>query len=690
MARFTWVLIGLTAACASVEKAESTARPSCARIAALEDARTDGDGELQRLAGDSDAIVRARAVTALGRLWFPEHGAEITRVLLQALGDADAQVRGAAAFALGLRGDPSAADTLVFVALDFHRRDGDALVRARATEAASKLDRPELHERLLEALDDAQACVRREAALGAARWPSNALNAAKVNQRLVDALALENDASTVTALLFALERRKAVQAASSFVRYSSAPDAEQRLFAVRGLKLLAKDPRMLGHLWRASTDGDVRIATEAVLGLGACDDAGSMLYIARASKHSSAHVRRAAWESAAAAGARDQANARHLSAAGMPLSGTIGSSAPPSEPSSWVRGAMVEAELRLAAPRPGAASMIDSTLELLDTAYRKLSREERIGAVRGIAALDEERAVPRLLECIRDPELAVGETALEMLGKFPTPRVREALRQVTGFGDNGLRLAAVLALQELPDEGDLPALERCYDSSSGDGSSEIRFNVLRSAGKIGGDAALGLLMKGLLDPSAFVRRVAREELAAIDAQAAQQALALALGAERALEPLELPDYAASPLVDVLTTKGKLRFELLPDEAPVHVASFLELAARDHYDGTLWHRVVSDFVVQGGDYRGDGNGGGTWKGQDRSLRHEIGPRKYVRGSLGMPRNEDVDSGGSQIFVTHRATPHLDGRYTIFGELREGFEVLDALEVGDRILDVIRAR
>ena len=63
-----------------------------------------------------------------------------------------------------------------------------------------------------------------------------------------------------------------------------------------------------------------------------------------------------------------------------------------------------------------------------------------------------------------------------------------------------------------------------------------------------------------------------------------------------------------------------------------------------------------------------------------------PRKYERGSLGMPRGPDVESGGSQLFVTHRPTPHLDGRYTIFGELVAGGEVLDAIDVGDRILEV----
>jgi cyclophilin family peptidyl-prolyl cis-trans isomerase len=147
---------------------------------------------------------------------------------------------------------------------------------------------------------------------------------------------------------------------------------------------------------------------------------------------------------------------------------------------------------------------------------------------------------------------------------------------------------------------------------------------------------------------------------------------------------DFPRYERNPEVVIATTRGEMLFELFPAEAPVHVHNFLTLAERGHYKGLNFHRVVPDFVAQGGDYRGDGNGGDPWNG--RALPAEITPRRYVRGSLGMPRNEDLDSGGSQIFVTHRPTPHLDQRYTIFGELRAGGAVLDRIEVGDRILDV----
>jgi cyclophilin family peptidyl-prolyl cis-trans isomerase len=92
------------------------------------------------------------------------------------------------------------------------------------------------------------------------------------------------------------------------------------------------------------------------------------------------------------------------------------------------------------------------------------------------------------------------------------------------------------------------------------------------------------------------------------------------------------------------------------------------------------------VIQGGDPRGDGNGGTDWRGG--SLRQEFNQRKFLRGSLGMPRNDYEHSGGCQIFVTHRPTPHLDGRYTLFGQCVRGLDVLDLIEPGDRIVSIER--
>lgn len=676
----------LLAGCAAQGGRETP--PELARIASIEDARVwdgpEGRELVETFATSPLAQVRQRAAVALGRLPWPEADGEVTRALLGLLKDEDAQVRAAAAFGLGMRGDPNTADTLLFVALDHHDADPEAEVRARALEAATKLARPELRQRMLEGLRDADPRVRAEAAQGASRWPASEADAAEVNRRLVEHLALEADRDVVTLALATLERRKAPEALALFRQKAQSPDAEQRIFAVRGLRALAAKENLQRELLAAASDGDARVVCEALIALGQSSTSESVAQLAAATRNANASVRRTAWEALGAVLQRDGSQYAKLQALGVEAR-ALGS-ASPQETSAWVRGAMHEAGLRSLVHDKVKGGVADQTLTLVGTLYRRLSREERIGVLRGVAALDAERALPVLFECFKDPDFAVGGVAIELAGTFDAPRVREALHTALTFGDNGLRLAAVTALLEKPDKSDFEPLQRCFASSKGDGTNEIRFNALRAAAKGCGESAWPLLVPALTDPSPFVRRVAREELAKLghdipDGVVTPRAPVVAL---------ELPHYAANPLVDVVTTRGTLRLELLPSEAPLHVHNFLTLAARDHYDQTPWHRVVPDFVAQGGDYRRDGNGGGTWRGRDESLRHEIGPRKYVRGSLGMPRNEDPDSGGSQIFLTHRATPHLDGRYTIFGELRDGFDVLDNLEVGDLILDVVRIR
>lgn len=676
------VLLG--AACASVRPA--TIEPSeLERIAALEDARVDARGELVRLAGSADAGVRERAAMALGRMPYPELGIETSRALLALLRDAEPAVRASAAFALGVRGDASTADTLLFVALDEHERDADPLVRARCIEAASKLARPELRMRTLEGLRDADPRVRLEAAAALGRWSAKEAGAASHDERLAAHLAGEGATEVITAGLFSLERRKTNAAGNLFVQYSTSSVPEQRIASIRGLRALVGARDVALFLQRGSQDPDARVACEALLGLGQLADRVSIAYLAVAVRHGSASVRRTAWEAIGTALGKRAELLEELRRLAVDVRAPLGD-APLEERSAWVRGAMLETALRSLAGADEAT--IGSALERIGTSYRTRAREERIGIVRGCAELPAQRGLALVLECIKDPDFAVGGVAIEMLAKFPAADVRPALHAALAFGDNGLRLAAVTALLEMPDRSDLEPLERCYRSSQGDGTNEIRFNALRAAAKGAGRDASALLVEGCGDRSAFVRRVAREELARV----APEALAgIPPYVDAPAEALLMPaSTGANPWVDVVTSRGTLRFELFQAEAPLHVHNFLAQAASERYDGTLWHRVVPDFVIQGGDYRGDGNGGGTWRGADDSLRHEFGPRKYVRGSLGMPRNEDPDSGGSQLFVTHRATPHLDGRYTIFGELREGFDVLDAIEVGDRILDVVRVR
>jgi cyclophilin family peptidyl-prolyl cis-trans isomerase len=128
---------------------------------------------------------------------------------------------------------------------------------------------------------------------------------------------------------------------------------------------------------------------------------------------------------------------------------------------------------------------------------------------------------------------------------------------------------------------------------------------------------------------------------------------------------------------VNTDKGAFTIELLPDDAPLNVDNFVQLAQSGYFNNITFHRVVPNFVVQGGDPRGDGNGGPGYQ-----IRCEINEVPYERGAVGMALS-GKDTGGSQWFVTHSPQPHLDGGYTVFGRVVAGMEVIDRIARGDRI-------
>jgi peptidyl-prolyl cis-trans isomerase B (cyclophilin B) len=127
-----------------------------------------------------------------------------------------------------------------------------------------------------------------------------------------------------------------------------------------------------------------------------------------------------------------------------------------------------------------------------------------------------------------------------------------------------------------------------------------------------------------------------------------------------------------------TSRGPIKVELYPDKAPLTVANFVNLAKRGFYDGLSFHRVIPDFMIQGGCPEGSGRGGPGYRFEDETnngLRHE-------RGVLSMA-NAGPNTNGSQFFITHIKTDWLDGKHTVFGKVLEGLDVVDAVVQGDLI-------
>jgi cyclophilin family peptidyl-prolyl cis-trans isomerase len=143
----------------------------------------------------------------------------------------------------------------------------------------------------------------------------------------------------------------------------------------------------------------------------------------------------------------------------------------------------------------------------------------------------------------------------------------------------------------------------------------------------------------------------------------------------------LTQRARNSQVRIATKHGDIVFTLFPDDAPLHAAAFLKLADAGFYDGLSFHRVEPGFVVQGGDPKGDGTGGPGYR-----LKAEFNSRPHVRGTVAMARATQPDSAGSQFYICLDDARFLDNQYTVFGQMSEGFEALDAIRRGDAMTSV----
>ena len=342
-----------------------------------------------------------------------------------------------------------------------------------------------------------------------------------------------------------------------------------------------------------------------------------------------------------------------------------------------VRRSLAEAAIKRGIDLPARARWGVST----DWQYRAV-----MAAVSG--AGNAAAAVPRASVWLRDPDgrvRPVGVDALAPLADSASTRevVRARLRAALADNDVAVRANALVALRRSATAADLAAALLSYHRFIGDADNDARLAFWRLA-----DSAIVREAGALPDST-------RRELAAL---------------ARPLDPIErsvasaIPQFAAwkddtslprpiswyeqraeeasapAPVLRIETERGTMDLNLHASDAPLTVYNVMTLARRGYFDGQRFHRVVPNFVVQAGDPRGDGNGGPGY-----AIRDEINRHRYERGTLGMALS-GPNTGGSQFFVTHSPQPHLDGGYTVFGEVVSGFDVLDRLIQGDRIVRV----
>ncbi|MFP4228628.1 MAG: peptidylprolyl isomerase [Salinivenus sp.] len=309
-------------------------------------------------------------------------------------------------------------------------------------------------------------------------------------------------------------------------------------------------------------------------------------------------------------------------------------------------------------------------------------------ALPALAPLDTARADSLLDAALRHEDVRVAAGAVdavvarwEHMQPDGAENTFHRLTTAARRGDPALlyRAAPALADSAFASMGAADTLASVYRSLETPADLEGMTSILDALGTLGGASAESVLRDGLDHPHPTVR------------QAAAQSLSQIRDTTVTVDPRPLPDTPSldwdslqdlgpHPQLILETNRGTITLELDTEQAPQTVQALARFAREGQYEDVPFHRVVPNFVVQGGDFaRGTGFGGPGF-----FLRTEVTRLGHRRGTLGMA-SAGKDTEGSQFFVPHSLQPHLDGSYTSFGEVVDGMDVVDRLRVDDRIID-----
>jgi cyclophilin family peptidyl-prolyl cis-trans isomerase/HEAT repeat protein len=329
----------------------------------------------------------------------------------------------------------------------------------------------------------------------------------------------------------------------------------------------------------------------------------------------------------------------------------------------------------------GALARVDPDTFMSTLAGLEADRDwtVRVAMANALATLPAERSGARLTLMLQDPDQRVLPAVLTAVAAVKAPNADRLLIDRLKTGDVVVRGAAANALGDLKSTAAVQPLVDAYRAAAADPEYGARASALAALAKIDAAAARPVLIEALKDREWPVRIRAAELLRQQNVTEQPLRPAAAARADSAeFQTVVMPRY--SPHAYVETDKGAIEIELAVLDAPLTVANFMTLARKGFYNGIAFHRIVPDFVVQGGDPRGDGEGG-----PGHTIRDELNQRPYLRGIVGMALDWK-DTGGSQFFITHSPQPHLDARYTVFGHVVAGMEVVDRLVPWDVIRSV----
>lgn len=636
------------------------AQPGFAEILALENGRDTGE-RLRSLARDADPLLRARALRALARA----QERDLLPVFTAALADPEAAVRHEAVLAVGLLwGDGDAAPLMARYAAEPDARVREALIEAIGRCAGS--DEGITFLAGLVPAPDTLVAARAALALGVAGYRKVSITAA------------------LPALTAATRHRAgSVRWAAAYAFFRGAPDE-----GVNATRLLLKDRDPLARLYAVRTiaaakrtslaaavselarDPDWRVRVEALKALPALK--GHVLFsLAGLNVDDPVPVVQVT--------AIETLGDLHTDQGLTYLQRILNESEDDA-----LRGAAIVAKTKI--QQDGALPDLKRWRGSTNPAIRRACAQAF-----GLLRSDQARAL--LAEMITDQEPSVLAEVVSALSEYPQLVSLADIRSALRSDDIAVLTNAASALGQRRDRTSITALCDVFDRLKAPSDVEPMVEIARALGRIASPTdtavshgvlspesrahAVATLKAGIADTDLNVARACAEALQVIDGKDHSSEIPAASAAPGF--PLHSAEIAAPPArqARIVTPRGEIVFELFPGAAPNTVANFVRLAASGYFNGLNIHRVVPGFVTQDGDPRGDG-----WGGPGYAIRCEYNDLRYDTGMVGMALS-GKDTGGSQYFITHAPQPHLDGRYTIFGRVVSGLEVLPRLLRGERV-------
>lgn len=655
-------------------------------IAELEDRRSLGDGRLMQMAiSEQDPMLRKRAFLALARIQDPNTAG----AMVEGLTDPDPGVRGEAAYAIGILGlswGPLADDVkarLTKGLLEHENSETDGAVKLSMLEAMGRVATAPLVERLTDRLSvggDVQG--RAALSLGVAARSKTPMPA-RMYSALAALLKKENTLGTRYGAAYALVQAKQALVRPYLLTCAEDDASEVRALCAKALGEVGTDVDAV-TLKRLLDDPDYRVVVEATRSLArlawkckssACPALGALAFL-------SFRVERLVRGDSAGGGQPLLALAQQgLPAVGKSVLQSLRSQLVVAKAASdqKIRRDAGKLDCRLAAAMDRISGSLSEVMGcghgLVDEARRlQLGLQALAEAARDAKPpLDPARVTAEVGSYVFHADGRVKLAAVELLGELKGPAAQEKVRTQLLATDPVLAAAAAASSAKLKDKTQIPQIRQLAQKAMT--QVDIAPTIAEALTLLDAKDAIGDLEAWLKSPNATIRQSAAEALTKLKG--------VPVGAERVERPMggRRPQLAPQKARLVVTTeKGQFEISLYEEDAALTSANAFALARKGFFRNLSFHRVVPDFVAQGGDPRGDGNGGPGY-----AIRCELNHKPYARGVVGMALS-GKDTGGSQFFVTAAPQPHLDGRYTAFGEVTQGQEVVDALLEGDLITEV----